>query len=56
MLQHPITTAALAEQHQADLQHQAEQARLAGSHRPARRTRGRTARRWWLLGQRPANA
>ena len=55
-MQHLIFSAALAEQRQADLRHQAEQARRAWSHRPARRIRRRTARRWWLPAQRPADA
>jgi hypothetical protein len=54
---HPVTAAALADQYQADLRHQAEQARLTRSYRLARRPRRRrTARRWWLLAQRPADA
>jgi hypothetical protein len=54
---HPAIAAALAEQRQADLRHDAEQARLARSCRLARRPRRwRAARRWWLLAQRPANA
>jgi len=55
MQSHHLVVAALAEQHQAELHQQAEQVRLAGSHRPVRRTRRRAARRWWLLAQRPAN-
>jgi len=51
-----LAIAALADQHHADLHHQAEQARLARRHRPARRTRRHPARRWWLLAQRPADA
>ena len=56
MQSHHLVLAALADQRHADLHHQAEQARLARSHRPARRNRRRTARRWWLLAQRPADA
>ena len=52
-----LAIAALAEQRQADLRHDAEQARLARSYRLARRPRRwRAARRWWLLAQRPADA
>jgi hypothetical protein len=53
---HPVTAAALAEQHRADLRDQAEQARLARSYRLARRPRRwRAARRWRLLAHRPAD-
>jgi hypothetical protein len=52
-----LAIAALAEQRQADLRHDAEQARLARSYRLARRPRRwRAARRWWLLARRPADA
>jgi hypothetical protein len=52
-----LAIAALAEQRQADRRHQAKQARLALSHRLARRPhRGLAARRWRLLAQRPADA
>jgi hypothetical protein len=54
---HHLAVAALAEQRQADRRHEAERARLARSYRLARRPhRGRAARRWWLLAQRPADA
>jgi len=55
MQSHHLVLAALADQRHADLHRQAEQARLARRHRPAHWTRRRLARRWWLLGQRPAN-
>jgi hypothetical protein len=54
---HPVTAAALAEQRQADLRHQAEQAHLARSYRLARRPRRwRATQRCSLLAQRPADA
>ena len=56
MQSHHLVIAALANQHHADLHHQAEQAHRARSHRPAHRTRHRPARRWWQLAQRPADA
>jgi hypothetical protein len=57
MLAHYPAIAALAERRQADLRHDAEQARLARSYRLARQPRRwRAACRWWLLAQRPADA
>lgn len=55
-LQHPIIAAALGEQRQADLGHEAEQARLVRSSRLARQTRQRAARRWWRPATHPARA
>jgi hypothetical protein len=52
-----LAVAAVAEQRQAGLRHEAEQVRLARSYRLARRPRRWcAARRWWLLAQRPADA
>jgi len=56
MQPHHLIVAALADQRHAGLHHQAEQARRAHRHRPARRTRRHPARRWWQLAQRPADA
>jgi hypothetical protein len=54
---HDLAVAAVAEQRQAGLRHEAEQVRLARSYRLARRPRRWcAARRWWLLAQRPADA
>ena len=57
MLPHYLAIAAIADQRQADLRDQAEQARLERSHRLTRGSRRwRAARRWWLLAQRPVDA
>ena len=53
MLQHPITTAALVEQRQADLRRQAEQARLIWPGRLTRRARRQSASRWRLAQRTP---
>jgi hypothetical protein len=53
---YPTVTAALAEERQADLRREAEQARLARQCRRARKPGQRTVRRWRLFARRPAHA
>jgi hypothetical protein len=54
--QHPIITAALGEQRQADLRRQADRWRLVRSFRTERRSSRPAIRRWWRPATRPARA